>query len=79
MSVDPCGKCEELMQPYLDRQLDERERVEAEQHLALCGYCACRYRFEETLRRFVRQACEEPMAPELKARLEALRVPASQA
>jgi anti-sigma factor RsiW len=74
---DLCAKCEELMQPYLDRQLDERERAEAEQHLAECRYCACRYRFEASLRRFVRHACEEPMAPELKARLEALRTPAA--
>jgi anti-sigma factor (TIGR02949 family) len=75
--VDPCGRCEEVMQPYLDRQLVERERVDAEQHLALCPYCACRYRFEVTLRRFVRHACEEPMPPELKARLAALRTPAA--
>jgi mycothiol system anti-sigma-R factor len=70
-----CEKCEEVMQPFLDRQLDERERAEAEHHLALCGYCARRYRFEETLRQFVRKACTESMPPELKAKLKALRTP----
>jgi mycothiol system anti-sigma-R factor len=72
---DLCEKCEELMQPFLDRQLDESERAKAEEHLALCGYCARRYRFEETLRQFVRKACAETMPPELKAKLAALRTP----
>jgi anti-sigma factor RsiW len=73
--LDPCAKCEEVMQPYLDRILDEAERMEAELHLAGCGYCARRYRFEVNLRRFVRNACAEQMAPELKAKLAALRTP----
>jgi mycothiol system anti-sigma-R factor len=73
--LDPCVKCEEVMQPYLDRMLDDAERAEAEQHLARCGYCAKRYRFEESLRRFVRHACIEPMPAELKERLAALRTP----
>ena len=72
---DPCEQCEEWMQPYLDRELDEEERAEAEEHLAGCGYCARRYRFEESLRRFVRHMCVEPMPPELKAKLAALRTP----
>ena len=72
---DLCEKCEELMQPFLDRQLDESERAKAEEHLAKCGYCARRYRFEETLRQFVRQVCSESMRPELKAKLKALRTP----
>jgi len=72
---DPCAKCEELLQPFLDRELNDAERVEAEGHLSLCSYCRKRYRFEEHLRRFVRQAVVEEMAPELKARLAALRTP----
>ena len=73
--IDPCTACEEVLQPYLDRELDESERIEAESHLAGCGYCAKRYRFEETLRRFVRQATVEEMPPELKRKLRALRTP----
>jgi mycothiol system anti-sigma-R factor len=72
---DLCEQCEERIQPYLDRDLDERERREAEAHLAACAYCARRYRFEETLRRFVRKACHEEMPPGLKAKLAALRTP----
>lgn len=72
---DPCEKCEELIQPYLDRALDDHERAEAEHHLDGCGYCRKRYRFEESLRRFVRQACCEQMPPELKDKLAALRTP----
>ena len=70
---DPCGKCEEVMQPYLDRTLDDDERAEAEAHLDSCGYCRKRYRFEESLRQFVRRVCSEEMPPELKQKLASLR------
>ena len=66
---DPCAWCEEILQPYLDRELTDAERAEAEGHLDGCDYCRKRYRFEEALRRFVRQAADEVMAPELKQRL----------
>jgi mycothiol system anti-sigma-R factor len=68
-----CGKCEELLQPYLDRELTDAEVVEAEAHLASCDWCARRYRFETSLRRYVRQCCEEPMSASLKERLLSLR------
>jgi predicted anti-sigma-YlaC factor YlaD len=74
-AVDPCDKCEEVLQPFLDRDLDEEERALAEEHLNLCAYCRKRYRFEEELRRFVRQAATEEMAPELKTKLAELRTP----
>jgi mycothiol system anti-sigma-R factor len=70
-----CEKCEEMLQPYLDRELDDAERREAEVHLGECGYCRKRYRFEEDLRRFVRRCCDEPMPDDLKAKLASLRTP----
>jgi anti-sigma factor (TIGR02949 family) len=71
-----CEKCEEVLQPYLDRELNEAERREAEAHLDDCGYCRKRYRFEESLRRYVRLACcSESMSPELKEKLSSLRTP----
>ncbi len=73
--IDPCEKCEEAMQPYLDRALSDDERLQAEQHLAGCSYCAKRYRFEESLRQFVRKCCAEQMPPELKLKLASLRTP----
>jgi mycothiol system anti-sigma-R factor len=75
LEQDLCEKCEEVMQPFLDRILDETERVEAEGHLDDCGYCSKRYRFEESLRIFVRQACSEEMPAELKLKLASLRTP----
>jgi anti-sigma factor (TIGR02949 family) len=72
---EDCQHCEEVMQSYLDRELTAVERAEAEQHLDRCDYCRRRYRFEVELRRFVRQAVVEPMAPELKERLSSLRTP----
>jgi anti-sigma factor (TIGR02949 family) len=74
MTWDECEKCEELMQAYLDRVLDEREVQEAKRHLARCDYCERRYRFEEKLRVFIRQAVAEPMPAELRERLAALRI-----
>ena len=73
-ATDPCDWCEEVLQPYLDRDLTEAERQEAEVHLADCKYCSKRYKFEEDLRRLVRQAVVEPMAPALKQRLSELRL-----
>ena len=75
MSEIPCEHCEQLMQPFLDRVLNDWERAEAEAHLDLCTYCRKRYRFEEHLRQFVRQAVLEPMPTELKQKLAALRTP----
>ena len=72
---DLCEKCEEWMQPYLDRRLSDTERAEAEIHLDGCGYCRKRYRFEESLRSFVRHVCSEEMPPELKQKLASLRTP----
>jgi predicted anti-sigma-YlaC factor YlaD len=73
--MDPCDHCEAVMQPYLDRTLSEVERVTVEQHLGECTWCANRFRFEAELRGYVRVVCTEPMAPELKAKLAALRTP----
>jgi mycothiol system anti-sigma-R factor len=73
--VDPCAACEERLQPFLDRVLNESERIEAQRHLDACWYCARRYRFEEGLRQFVRRSAVEPMPPALKERLQALRTP----
>ena len=70
---DPCEKCEQMLQPYLDRELTEAERLEAEAHLEGCSYCRKRYRFEEKLRMFVRQAAVEQMDPLLKQKLASLR------
>jgi hypothetical protein len=56
--------------------LTDDERAEAEAHLDECAYCRKRYRFEETLRVFVRQAgAAEPMPVELKRKLSELRTP----
>jgi anti-sigma factor RsiW len=73
--IDWCEKCEELMQPFLDGVLSPDEVAEAERHLGKCNWCAKRYRFEERLRHYVRVATAEPMSPELKQKLAALRTP----
>jgi anti-sigma factor (TIGR02949 family) len=70
---DDCEKCEELLQGYLDRDLTAAEVAVAEQHLGTCDYCRRRYRFEETLRRYVRTTAVERMPPGLMDKLAELR------
>jgi mycothiol system anti-sigma-R factor len=72
---DPCAHCEEMMQPYLDHVLTDAEMVEAEAHLDACEHCRRRYRFEESLRIYVRKAASEQMPAELRQKLSALRIP----
>jgi anti-sigma factor RsiW len=73
--IDPCAHCEEMMQPYLDHVLTDAERDEAEAHLDKCEHCRRRYRFEESLRVYVRNAAAEQMRPELRQKLSSLRIP----
>jgi anti-sigma factor RsiW len=68
-----CGDCESMMQPYLDGVLSDEQVAEAHEHLVRCPPCDRRYRFEVTLRRFVRVAAVEPMPPGLQERLLSLR------
>jgi hypothetical protein len=44
-------------------------------HLDACEWCRKRYRFEESLRVYVRMAVSEPMPAALKQKLAALRIP----
>jgi anti-sigma factor RsiW len=73
--MDLCDQCEEMMQPYLDGVLSDTQVRQAKEHLDRCTWCAKRYKFEVDLRHFVRVSVQEPMRPELKARLAALRTP----
>jgi hypothetical protein len=73
VSPDPCHRCEELLQDFLDRTLTNEEWAEAEHHLTDCDYCRRRYRFEETLRRYVKLSAAERMPPGLMDKLEELR------
>ncbi len=70
-----CDKCEELLQGYLDRDLTTAEVVEAEAHLDGCDYCRRRYRFEQSLRRYIQVSASERMPPGLMAKLAELREP----
>jgi anti-sigma factor (TIGR02949 family) len=74
MNETSCGKCERLLQFYLDGELDENAAREAEAHLDDCGYCRRRYRFERAFRAYLRETLSrEPMSPELRVKLVALQ------
>ena len=70
---DDCDKCEELLQGFLDRELTEAEVAVAEFHLDGCDYCRRRYKFEESLRRYVKLSAVERMPAGLMERLTQLR------
>ncbi len=71
--LDDCEKCEELLQGFLDRELTPVEVSEAESHLDGCDYCRRRYKFEESLRRYVKLSAVERMPPGLLEKLTQLR------
>jgi anti-sigma factor (TIGR02949 family) len=71
--MSDCDKCEKLLQGYLDRELTVDEVSVAEMHLEACDYCRRRYRFEESLRQYVRTTAAERMPPGLMAKLAQLR------
>ena len=73
MSHDDCEKCEELLQGFLDRELTQSEVVLAEAHLDGCDYCRRRYKFEESLRRYVKLSAVERIPPGLMDKLTQLR------
>jgi anti-sigma factor RsiW len=62
-----------MMQPYVDGVLSDEQVREATEHLAACPPCEKRFRFEVSLRHFVRVAATEQMSEELKAKLVGLR------
>ena len=70
---EQCDWCEEVLQPYLDRELTEAEMREAQSHLDACPSCKTRYKFEEGLR-LKMHAVVEPMEPALKQKLSELRL-----
>jgi len=72
--VDPCEWCEEVLQPYLDRELTDAEQEKVRTHLAGCKWCDDRYKLETEIRRLVRQTAAEPMDPALKLKLSELRL-----
>lgn len=73
MSHGPCDACEELLQGYLDRELTEAEVTQAESHLDDCDYCRRRYRFEDSLRKYVQTTAVERMPVGLMEKLTQLR------
>ena len=75
MSHNPCDACEELLQGYLDRELNDSEVAQAESHLDDCDYCRRRYRFEVTLRQYVQTTAAERMPAGLMEKLSQLRSP----
>ena len=75
-----CSKCEELLQPFLDRSLTAEERATVQHHIENCSACARCYKLEEVLWKHVRNCCDQQASlefasSELKQKLSDLRAP----
>jgi anti-sigma factor (TIGR02949 family) len=65
-----CQECVEKLQPFLDRELSEIERLEVEHHLTVCGHCADSFQFEAGILHVVGRCGRSTAAPEeFKARI----------
>ena len=65
-----CQECVDKLQPFLDRELTESERLEVERHLTVCGHCADSFRFEAGILHVVGRCCRSTAASEeFKARI----------
>ncbi len=65
-----CRECIEKLQPYLDRELSDEERIAVEQHLEECGHCADAFHFVGSVLRVVGRSCRSTVATEeLKERV----------
>ncbi len=70
MMTMTCMECVEKLQPFLDRELSNGERVEVERHLAVCGHCADSFRFEAGILHVVGRCGRTTFASEeFKARI----------
>ena len=59
-----CRDCLENLDPYLDRELTDRELEEVKRHLADCPPCDDRYALRVGLKRLVKICCDQGQAPD---------------
>jgi anti-sigma factor RsiW len=65
-----CNESQQLIDPYLDNELDLRSALEVEEHFSRCAACAAEERSSRELQESARALLTRyPMRPEFKARL----------
>jgi mycothiol system anti-sigma-R factor len=72
-----CTEVVILLEQYVDRELSGEEIAEVQRHLDACPPCLALYRFEASVRRLVRRACNESAPASLKERILSQRSAAS--
>lgn len=74
MSEHDCNDILAILDRYLDREVDEADRVKIEVHLRGCSPCLEAFDFQAEFRRLVRERCREATSEAFRQRvLEALR------
>lgn len=61
-----CKKMAKKLNEFLDRELDEKERLDFQSHLAACEACFSRCEFEKILRISVKKGLTQTMPAGLK-------------
>jgi anti-sigma factor RsiW len=65
-----CDEIRELLSPYIDKMLDEREMREVEEHLSACGGCRNEYNELKEMVDLLGQAAIVPVPDEFGFRLK---------
>jgi len=67
-----CEKLKAALYAYLDGELDVKDTIEIEQHIAACPMCEALVRYEERFRKVIRGVLKgEPAPPSLRGRIAA--------
>ncbi|MBI2906784.1 MAG: zf-HC2 domain-containing protein [Chloroflexi bacterium] len=70
-----CHEAARRLYRFVDRELSAREEAEVRLHLEACENCRMLFRFEDGLRRLVRNAAQKESAPaSLRDRIRQVRL-----
>jgi mycothiol system anti-sigma-R factor len=64
-----CIEVVNLLEQYVDRELNSEEIDEVRRHLDACPPCLTLFHFEANMRRLVRRACNESAPDSLRERI----------
>lgn len=70
--ITSCAEALRLLAAHLDGELDDHAHAEMERHLDTCRSCYSRSEFEQQLKASIAELAEEPVPPDVTARVRTL-------